>query len=66
MAIWDELLKGFALLLVIEGLMPFLAPHRFRAALLRLLSMDDRALRTVGFVSMLAGLLVLQALRWLL
>ena len=66
MAIWDELLKGFALLLVIEGLMPFLAPHRFRAALLRLLSMDDRALRTVGFVSMLSGLLVLQALRWLL
>ena len=63
---WHELLRALALVMVIEGLMPFLAPHRFRAAMLRLLAMDERALRTVGFVLMLIGLLALQALRWLL
>lgn len=63
---WHELLRALALVMVIEGLMPFLAPNRFRAALLRLLAMDERALRTVGFALMLIGLLALQALRWLL
>lgn len=62
---WRELLRALALVLVIEGLMPFLAPHRFRAALLRLMAMDDRALRTIGFVFVLVGLLALQALHWL-
>lgn len=66
MATWDELLRGLALLLIVEGLMPFLVPHRFRTAMIRLLSLDDRTLRTVGFLSMLSGLLVLQAVRWLL
>lgn len=62
---WHELLRALALVLVIEGLMPFLAPHRFRATLLRLMAMDERALRTIGFVSVLAGLLALEALHWL-
>lgn len=66
MPVWHELLKVLALVLVIEGLMPFLAPHRFRAALIRLLSMDDRMLRTTGFACMLIGLLLLQVVRWLL
>lgn len=65
MPMWHELLRALALVLVIEGLMPFLAPHRFRAALLRLMAMDERALRTIGFAFVLVGLLALQALRWL-
>lgn len=66
MSTWDEIVRGLALLLIIEGLMPFLVPHRFRTALVRLLSLDDRTLRTVGFVSMLSGLMVLQVVRWFL
>ncbi len=62
---WHELLRALALIMVIEGLIPFLAPHRFRAALLRLMALDERVLRTVGFASVLIGLLILQALRWL-
>ncbi len=62
---WHELLRALALIMVIEGLIPFLAPHRFRAALLRLMALDERVLRTVGFAAVLIGLLILQALRWL-
>lgn len=65
MPVWRELLRALALVMVIEGVMPFIAPHRFRAALLRLLAMDERALRTVGFALVLVGVVGLELLRWL-
>lgn len=52
---WQELLIALALLLVIEGIFPFLAPGRFRAALLELAKADDRLLRVTGLISMLVG-----------
>ena len=55
----DGLLTAFALLLVLEGLAPFLAPSVWRETFRRLLDLSDGQLRFVGLSSMLAGLLLL-------
>lgn len=54
-----ELLVALALLLVIEGLAPFLNPSALRRALLMAAGMDDATLRIVGLTSMLAGVVLL-------
>lgn len=59
---WLDLARAFALVLVIEGLWPFLSPARWRNAMLRVSSLDDRLLRSFGLVSMICGLVVLQVL----
>jgi hypothetical protein len=59
----DNLLTAFALMLVIEGLMPFLLPGAWRETFRRLIEMNDGQLRFVGLSSMLAGLLLLYFLR---
>lgn len=48
--------------MVIEGLIPFLSPRRFRESLLRAASIEDRPLRIVGFVAMVAGAVMLHVL----
>lgn len=50
---------GSALMLVIEGIMPFLNPIAFRRALLQMASMKDQHLRNMGFFSMVLGLALL-------
>ncbi|MBX6421085.1 MAG: DUF2065 domain-containing protein [Nevskia sp.] len=52
--------------MVIEGVLPFLSPTRARAVFAHLSTRDDRVLRTIGFLSMLGGLLALQLIRWFL
>lgn len=63
---WIDILRALALVLVIEGLMPFFAPHRFRQTLLRLQMLDERLLRTVGFACVLVGLVGLELIHWFL
>ena len=53
------LLTALALMLMIEGLLPFLLPAFWREAFRRLTAMSDGQLRFVGLTSMLAGLLLL-------
>jgi hypothetical protein len=48
-----------ALMLVIEGIMPFLSPQGFKRALLQMAAMPDRQIRLFGFLSMIAGLIFL-------
>ncbi|MGB0468599.1 MAG: DUF2065 domain-containing protein [Pontibacterium sp.] len=50
---------GFCLMLVLEGIMPFLYPQRWRRLVEQLASVDDRSLRMLGLFSMLAGILIL-------
>jgi len=57
---WGDLLRAFALVLIIEGLWPFVSPLRWRALLVRIIAMDDRALRLTGLVSIGIGLILLQ------
>jgi uncharacterized protein len=56
---WPDLAAALGLLLVIEGILPFLSPRGIRRAFERLAAMDDQALRVAGAVSMLAGVAVL-------
>lgn len=54
-----DLLAAFALLLVIEGILPFVNPSGLKRTLLRLAEIGDRELRVAGLASMLVGLLLL-------
>jgi uncharacterized protein YjeT (DUF2065 family) len=56
---WPDLAAALGLLLVIEGILPFLSPRRVRRAFERLAAMDEAALRVAGAASMLAGVAVL-------
>jgi uncharacterized protein YjeT (DUF2065 family) len=62
----SDFLRAFALMIVFEGLLPFMAPGRFRETMQRLSGLDDRRLRVIGLGSMIVGLLILQAVHWLL
>ncbi|MGI0117988.1 DUF2065 domain-containing protein [Zooshikella sp. RANM57] len=55
MDFWRELLVAFCLMLVIEGIIPFLYPHRWRELVAMLAQIDDKTLRIIGLVSMLTG-----------
>ena len=56
---WHELLIAFSLLLVIEGIWPFLDPKGMRKAMLMIAEQDSRSLRIMGLVSMVAGVVLL-------
>jgi uncharacterized protein YjeT (DUF2065 family) len=55
----NTLMTAVALMLVIEGLLPFLLPMVWRDAFRRLTELSDGQIRFVGLSSMLAGLLLL-------
>lgn len=56
---WDTLLMAFALILVLEGLLPFLTPGLWREAFQKLTEASDGQIRFIGLTSMLLGLLLL-------
>jgi uncharacterized protein YjeT (DUF2065 family) len=60
---WDDLLAAFGLMLVLEGILPFLSPRALRQTLLQMAKLEDRILRFAGLVSMALGLLVLYFFR---
>lgn len=53
------LLLAFALMLVLEGAMPFIAPAAWRETFRRLIQMSDGQIRFIGLTSMLIGLVLL-------
>ncbi len=52
---WHELAVAFCLMLVIEGIIPFVAPQRWRNLLRAIEQIDDGTLRAIGLASMLVG-----------
>jgi uncharacterized protein YjeT (DUF2065 family) len=60
---WSDLWAAFALYLVLEGLMPFARPGAMKRALAQLSQLDERTLRIVGLVSMIAGAVLLYVVR---
>jgi uncharacterized protein YjeT (DUF2065 family) len=62
---WLDILRALSLVMVIEGIMPFVSPPRAREVFARLSVQDDRALRVLGALSMLGGLIALQLIHWL-
>ena len=60
---WHDLLVAIALVLVLEGLLPFLSPDVMRRAVMKFVNLNDNTLRFAGLTSMIAGCLLLYALR---
>jgi hypothetical protein len=58
----DNFFAALALMLVIEGLLPFLAPQVWRETFRRVIAMSDGQIRFVGLGSMLAGVILLAVL----
>ncbi|MDP6651527.1 MAG: DUF2065 domain-containing protein, partial [Gammaproteobacteria bacterium] len=45
---WHDLAVAFCLMLVIEGILPFIDPKRWRRMLLMLDEIDDTTMRLIG------------------
>ena len=56
---WSDLLAALALVLIIEGIMPFLNPEGLKRMFAMALQLDDSTLRFLGLSSMIAGLVLL-------
>ena len=52
-------LMALALMLIFEGLLPFLAPNSWRDLFRRIIQMSDGQIRFIGLSSMILGLLLL-------
>jgi uncharacterized protein len=59
---WQVLGLGIGIALVIEGLMPFASPGKWRQAFLRIQQLSDGQIRFFGLVSMGVGLLIVLSL----
>jgi uncharacterized protein YjeT (DUF2065 family) len=59
----QDLLTAVALLLIIEGILPFLSPRHLRRALFSIVQQNDKSLRLTGMATMLAGTLLLYLVR---
>jgi hypothetical protein len=57
--LWDILLAALALMLVVEGLLPFLSPGAWRSVFERATRLSDGQIRFLGLTSMIAGLAML-------
>ena len=60
---WNDLLAALALMLVLEGILPFMSPDGFRQTMSTISQLDNRKLRVVGLLSMLAGVVLLYLVR---
>lgn len=58
-----DLLAALGLMLVLEGILPFLNPSGTRRTLLEITRLNDRTVRVIGLGSMLVGLLLLYVIR---
>ena len=60
---WSDIATALCLVLIIEGVLPFLYPARWRALAQSLADVDDKTMRIVGFASMLIGTALLYLVR---
>lgn len=52
---WHDVLVALSLVMVLEGLLPFLSPRSWRKMVFSVAQQADRPLRTMGLMSMLVG-----------
>jgi hypothetical protein len=53
--VWHDLGVALCLVLVIEGIIPFLYPRRWKEMVWMLAEIDDKTMRMVGLASMVLG-----------
>ena len=56
---WTEFLTACALLLVLEGILPFVGPSRYKQLVAQIVRLSDNQLRAAGLTAMIAGLVLL-------
>jgi len=56
---WHDLFTAIALLLIIDGLLPFISPERLKKMYQSILDTPESSLRTIGLASIVAGLVLL-------
>lgn len=59
----QDLFAALALMLVLEGILPFISPGALRRVARQMSETSDASLRVTGLVSMLAGLALLYLVR---
>ena len=60
---WTTFFIALALMLILEGVLPFIAPNLWRDTFRRITPMNDGQIRFVGLSSMIVGLLILLFVR---
>ena len=60
---WTEILTAVALVLIIEGMVPFIGPRTYRQIVAQMAQLSDNHLRTVGLVIMVTGVALLFMVR---
>ena len=48
-----------AIVMVVEGILPFLSPERWKQYLLKMLTLNTKTIRIMGFISMILGAFIL-------
>jgi uncharacterized protein YjeT (DUF2065 family) len=56
---WQDLLTAFALLLILEGLLPFASPDSIKKVYKTMVETPESTLRMFGLASIVAGLVLL-------
>jgi uncharacterized protein YjeT (DUF2065 family) len=59
----EDVVRAVGLMLVFEGILPFLMPRRWQGILLTVTSSNQRSIRFIGLMSMLFGLSMLVIMR---
>ena len=57
--IWQEILTVISILFIIEGLIPFISPSKYKNFVSSMSKLNTNNLRILGFISMIFGVLLL-------
>ena len=60
---WGDLFAALALVMIIEGVIPFVSPQGYKNTMQQLTSMPESTLRIIGFGLMLVGVVSLYFIR---
>ncbi len=60
---WTEILTAIALVCVLEGLLPFASPRKYREMVADLARLSDNSLRSIGLAVIIVGLVMLYVVR---
>lgn len=60
---WHDFMAALALVLILEGLVPFFSPRGYKSMVQQMAAMPEQMLRNVGLVLMIVGLICLYLIR---
>ena len=56
---WSDLVNALALLLILEGLLPFISPSQLKKVYAQIQAYPEKTLRMFGLICVIAGILLL-------